>query len=61
MHECIKQLTSEVRTPWPASPGQPVREVVYEYKRNGVAAIFCAVAPQLGWPQNEGAHKHDPL
>ena len=52
MDECTKQLTREVRTPWPSSPGQPARED-YEYERNGVAAIFCAVAPHLGWRQIE--------
>ena len=31
-----------------AAPGRPARED-YEYERNGVAAIFCAVAPHLGW------------
>lgn len=48
LDECTKQLTREVRTPWSAAPGQPARED-YEYERNGVAAIFCAVAPHLGW------------
>lgn len=46
--ECTKQRTREVRTPQAAAPGQPARED-YEYERNGVAAIFCAVAPHLGW------------
>ncbi len=32
----------------PEKPGFPARED-YEYERNGVAAIFCAVAPHLGW------------
>jgi len=49
MHQA---LTREVRTPRPAAPGQPARED-YEYERNGVAAIFCAVAPHLGWRQVE--------
>jgi len=48
LDECTKQLTREVRTPWPVVPGKPARED-YEYERNGVAAIFCAVAPHLGW------------
>lgn len=48
MDECTKQLTREVRAPQPAQPGQAAR-VDYEYERNGVAAIFCAVAPHLGW------------
>ena len=30
----------------------PARED-YEYERNGVAAIFCAVAPHLGWRRIE--------
>ena len=46
--ECTKQLTREVRAPQAAAPGQPAREDD-EYERNGVAAIFCAVAPPLGW------------
>ena len=41
-------LTREVRAPQAAAPGQPAREDC-EYERNGVAAIFCAVAPHLGW------------
>ena len=48
LDECTKQLTREVRPPRAAAPGQPARED-YEYHRNGVAAIFCAVAPHLGW------------
>ena len=48
LDECTKQLTREVRLPRAAAPGQPARED-YEYERNGVAAIFCAVAPHLGW------------
>lgn len=48
MDESTKQLTREVRTPLGAKPGEPARED-YEYERNGVAAIFCAVAPHLGW------------
>lgn len=44
LDECTKQLTREVRTPLGAKPGEPAR-VDYEYERNGVAAIFCAVAP----------------
>jgi hypothetical protein len=48
LDECTKQLTREVRTPQAAAPGQPARED-YEYERNGVAAVFCAVAPHLGW------------
>ena len=48
LDECSKQLTREVRPPLELKPGQPARED-YEYERNGVAAIFCAVAPHLGW------------
>ena len=48
LDECSKQLTRETRRPQPARPGHPARED-YEYERNGVAAIFGAVAPHLGW------------
>lgn len=48
LDECSKQLTREVRPPLPLRPGQAACED-YEYERNGVAAIFCAVAPHLGW------------
>jgi len=48
LDECSKQLTREIRVPQPAAPGHPAYED-YEYERNGVAAIFCAVAPHLGW------------
>lgn len=46
------QLTREVRGPQAAAPGRPAREDC-EDERNGVAAIFCAVAPHLGWRQLE--------
>ena len=52
LDECTKQLTREVRPPMAAAPGRPARED-YEYERNGVAAIFCAVAPHLGWRRIE--------
>ena len=52
LDECTKQLTREVRPPVAAAPGRPARED-YEYERNGVAAIFCAVAPHLGWRRIE--------
>jgi hypothetical protein len=48
LDESSKQLTREVRVPLPIAPGQAARED-FEYERNGVAAIFCAVAPHLGW------------
>ena len=38
--------------PWPPPPGDP-RARTIEYERNGVAAIFCAVAPLLGWRRLE--------
>lgn len=50
--ECSKQLTRELRVPLPARSGQVARED-YEYERNGVAAIFCAVAPHKGWRRCE--------
>ena len=37
-----------MRAPQPAAPGRPAREDS-EDARNGVAAIFCALAPHLGW------------
>lgn len=52
LDECTKQLTREVRTPQPAAPGRAARED-NEYARNGVAAIFCVVAPHLGWRRIE--------
>ena len=48
MDECSKQLTREVNDPLAAKPGRSAC-VDYEYERNGTAAIFCAVAPHLGW------------
>ena len=48
LDECTKQLTREVRAQQAAAPGQPACED-YQYERHGVAAIFCAVAPHLGW------------
>lgn len=48
LDECTKQLTREVRAPKNAAPGRAARED-YEYERNGTAAIFCAVAPHIGW------------
>ena len=48
LDECSKQLVRETRTPLPAKPGQTER-FDFEYERNGVAAIFCVVAPHIGW------------
>ena len=58
LDECTRQLTREVRAPMPAAPGQPARED-YEYERNGVAAIFCAVA-RLPRPTHPGPHRTCP-
>jgi hypothetical protein len=46
--ETSKQLVGEVRTPLPATPGQPARED-YEYVRNGVANLFMVCEPLRGW------------
>lgn len=48
LDECSKQLVRETRTPLPAKPGQTERYDA-ECERNGVAAIFCVVAPHMGW------------
>jgi DDE superfamily endonuclease len=48
MDETSKQLVGEVRTPLPASPGQPAREDS-EYERCGTANLFLLCAPLLGW------------
>jgi len=48
LDECTKQLTREVRPFQQCRPGRPAREDC-EYERNGVATIFCVVAPLLGW------------
>lgn len=48
MDETPKQLVGETRTPLPAQPGQ-VERYDYEYQRNGVANLFLAFAPLLGW------------
>ena len=42
------QLTSEVRTPLPATPGHPVR-YDYEYHREGSCNLFMFVEPLQGW------------
>jgi hypothetical protein len=46
--ESPKQLMAEARTPVPARPGQPA-QVDYEYRRCGVANLFLAFEPLLGW------------
>ena len=48
--EASKQLVGEVRTPLPATPGQPARED-YEYERKGVANLFMVTEPLVGWRQ----------
>jgi hypothetical protein len=46
--EVPKQLVAEVRAPIPAAPGRPAR-YDYEYRRCGVANVFMAFEPLLGW------------
>ncbi len=48
--ETSKQLTKEVRSPLPPSPGHPARFDA-EYERNGVANCFLWPAPLLGQRQ----------
>src|SRR5436309_14570081 len=48
LDEMPKQLVAEARTPVPARPGQPAR-FDYEYRRCGVANVFMAFEPLLGW------------
>jgi hypothetical protein len=43
-----KQLVSEARAPLPPRPGLPAR-YDYEYRREGVANLFMAFEPLLGW------------
>jgi hypothetical protein len=43
-----KQLVSEARQPLPPRPGTPAR-YDYEYRREGVANLFMAFEPLLGW------------
>jgi transposase len=42
------QLVSEVQTPLPPRPGQPMR-YDYEYRREGTANLFLFVQPLRGW------------
>ncbi len=46
--ESSKQQVKEVRTPLPATPGQPARYDT-EYERNGVSNLFMFFAPLLNW------------
>jgi DDE superfamily endonuclease len=48
LDEASKQLVGEVVQPLPAEPGQPQR-YDYEYTREGVANLFMASEPLLGW------------
>jgi len=45
--ESSKQLVSEKRVPWPATPGQVAR-YDYEYKREGVRNLFMFFEPLAG-------------
>jgi DDE superfamily endonuclease len=47
MDAVSKQLLRDVRTPWPAYPGQPAREE-YEYERGGVVNCFLFCEPRAG-------------
>jgi hypothetical protein len=48
LDETSKQLIGEIRTPWPAERGRPLRYDC-EYVRNGVANLFVAFEPLAGW------------
>jgi len=50
LDETSKQLVGAVRTPQPATPGQPAREDD-EYERRGVANLFVVTEPLTGWRQ----------
>jgi hypothetical protein len=59
--EVPKQLVGEARAPVSAEPGRPAR-VDYEYRRCGVANVFLAFEPLLGWraaPVTERRTKRD--
>ena len=48
MDEKSKQLITDTRPPWPARPGQPVRQD-YEYARHGTCNVFIAFEPLRQW------------
>lgn len=48
--EAGKELVSHTRPPLPVQPGLPAREDS-EYDRHGMANLFLACAPQIGWRQ----------
>jgi len=48
LDETSVQLVGEKRTPLGAAPGRPAR-FYYEYRRNGVCALFMLNEPLRGW------------
>ena len=48
MDESNKQHIEETKTPIPMKPGEPLK-YDYEYKRNGVSAIFMFFSPDESW------------
>ncbi len=48
LDEASRQLVAETRTPLPPQPGQPTR-YDYEYRREGVCALFMLTEPLRGW------------
>ena len=48
MDESNKQHLQETRKPLPVQPGEPMK-YDYEYRRNGVSALFCFFAPHRSW------------
>ena len=48
LDEAAKQILSDVRTPLPMKPGQPVR-VDNEYVRHGTCALFMLFDLSRGW------------
>lgn len=48
MDESSKQHIEEIKEPIPTQPKQ-VQKYDYEYKRNGVSALFIFFAPELSW------------
>ena len=50
MDESTKQLLEEIRLPIPGRIGAPQR-YDSEYRRNGVASLFLAFEPLVGWRQ----------
>ena len=48
MDESTKQHIEETKTPIPVKPGEPLK-YDYEYKRNGVSALFMFFSPDMCW------------